>query len=335
LNELDEPLGVLDGVTGGGCKVVAQSRLGGSAELSLDERGQSVDWLKHRVRVSYDPGVTGVDGWDVGTYLFTSPRELHGEFVTGYGVSLLSKMSVIDEDTVEARYSLAESTAIIDTVVSLIQSTGETRISATPSDAVLSSGMTWDAGTPKLTIINDLLAVAGYWALWCDGSGLFRVEPYVNPAGRPVAWRFRHGEESLHVPDWARERDMSSVPNRFVAVGQGDDETEALVGVALNENPDSPFSFQSRGRWITATEENVEAESQSVLDEYAARKLLDAMDPVSRIEVEHAVLPLNRNELVEFVPEDLVSRLATVQSMTFRFDLESDCSAEWREVLPV
>jgi len=324
----------LDGVTGGGCKVAAQSRLGGSADLSLDERGQSIDWLSHRVRVSYDPGVTGVEPWDVGTYLFTSPEELHTEFVTGYGVSLLPKMAVIDEDTVENRLALDSGTAIVSTVVDLIESTGESRIAATPSDKVLSAPLTWDAATSKLTVINDLLAAAGYWSLWCDGSGLFRVEPYVNPADRPVSWVFQHGETAVHSAEWTRTRDMSSVPNRFVAVGQGDQDTEALVGVALNENPVSPFSYQSRGRWITASETGVEAESQEVLDQYAARRLLDGMDPVARIEVEHAVLPLNPNDLVRFIPEDGVQRLATVQAMSFKFDLVADCVAEWREVLP-
>lgn len=335
LNSSDEPLGRLDGVTGGGCTVAALARLGGSGSLTLDELGQGIDWQSHRIRISYDPGIPEVDPWPVSTMLFTSPKEHHTEFGLSYEVALLPKMQVIDEDTVEDRYSLDVGAPIISTVVALIQSTGETRVAVTPSDAVLTSGLTWEAGTSKLAIINDLMQAAGYWSLWCDGSGLFRVEPYVNPADRPIAWTFEHGEWAVHAPDWSREQDMSSVPNRFLAVGHGDEETEPLVGVALNENPDSPYSFQARGRWVTASETNVEAESQEVIDQYAARKLLDAMSPVSRLEVGHAVLPLNPNELVRFIPEDGTPRLATVQSMKFRFEFDADCDAEWREVIPV
>lgn len=335
LTAQDIPLRVLDGVTGGGCEIVAQSRLGGSGSLSIDEYAQHIDWMSHRIRVSYDPGITGVEAWDVCTMLFTSPTEHHTEVGVSYEVELLSKMAVIDEDAVEERYSLPADTPIIATVVALIQSTGETRIAVTPSDAVLAAPLTWEPGESKLTIVNDLLEAAGYWSLWCDGSGLFRVEPYLNPADRAIAWTFQHGAASIHVPEWEREQNMAKVPNRFLAIGRGDEETEPLIGVALNENPDSPYSFQARGRWITATEENVEGESQDVFDQLAARRLLDAMSPVSRLEVAHAILPLTQNALVRFIPEDQKARLATVQRMKYAFGYDSDCAAEWREVIPV
>src|SRR5690606_10255639 len=179
---------------------------------------------------------------------------------------------------------------------------------------------------------NDLLQSAGYWSLWCDGSGQFRVEPYTNPADRPVSYSFEHGDTSVHFPDWSRNQDNSSVPNRFVAVGQGDEEDPPLVGVATNEDPLSPYSYQSRGRWITATEEGVEGDSQGVFDRYAAKKLRDAMTPVARLKVTHKMLDLAPNALVSFTPEDGLTRLATIQKMSFDFLPFTDIQAEWREV---
>ena len=329
LDSEDRPLGTLDGVTAGSGEIVAQSALGGSGSLDIDHR-QDIDWMRHRVRALF---TAGDNSWPMGTYLLSSPTENHTEVGVSYSVGLLTKMNVPNEDTVEGRYTLPAGTAIIPTVVALIESTGEKRIAATASAAALTSGLTWEAGTSKLTIINDLLQAAGYWSLWCDGSGLFRVEPYVDPASRPVAFEFEHGEKSLHFPDWNREQDHTSVPNRFVAVGQGDEEAPPLVGVSTNEDPDSPYSYQQRGRWITATEEGVEAASQSVIDQYAARKLIDAMTPVSRLAVTHAMLALVPNDLVAFTPEDGRRRLATVQRMSFSFTFDTDVQAEWREVL--
>lgn len=329
LDWADRPLGALDGVTGGSAEIVAQSALGGSGKCVLDHR-RDIDWMAHRVRANFHDGASS---WPVGTYLLSSPKEIHTAFGVSYDVGLLTKMNVISEDTVEDRYSLPAGTDVIPTVVALIQSTGELRIAATDSDSALLSGLTWEAGTSKLTIINDLLQAAGYWSLWCDGSGLFRVEPYVDPASRPVSFEFTHGEQSLHFPDWGREQNHTSVPNRFIAVGQGDEESPPLVGVATNEDPSSPYSFQARGRWITATEEGVEGDSQGVFDQYAARKLRDAMSPVARLTVTHAMLDLNPNALVAFTPEDGVRRLATIQRMSMRFDPFTDISAEWREVL--
>ncbi|WP_292702305.1 hypothetical protein [Microbacterium sp. 69-10] len=317
-------------MTGGSGEIVAQSTLGGSGSLTLDQRGQAIDWMSNRVRAIFH---NGEDSWPWGTYLLSSPSEKHTAFGVTFEVGLLTKMNVIAEDTVEDRYSLTAGAQIVATVRDLIVSTGETRVAVTDSDAVLSSALTWEAGTSKLRIINDLLQAAGYWSLWCDGSGLFRVEPYVDPSLRPMSYSFEHGETSVHFPDWTSERDMTSVPNRFIAVAQGDEETPPLVGVAVNENPESPFSFQARGRWITATEEGVEAESQTVIDTYAARKLRDGMDPVSRLTVTHALLQLEQNALVQFIPEDGRQRLATVQRMSTNFTFDADIAAEWREVL--
>ncbi|MEZ5110928.1 MAG: hypothetical protein R2732_05435 [Microbacteriaceae bacterium] len=329
LDSADRPLRPLDGVTGGSAEIVAQSVLGGSGNLTLDDR-EPIDWMSHRVQVTCTDGAVS---WPVGTYLLTSPKNLHTSFGRSFDVGLLTKLNIIQEDTVEDRFSVLTGTPIIDTVVTLIRSTGETRIAVTDSDAVTTSALTWEAGEPKLRIINDLLQAAGYWSLWCDGSGLFRVEPYVNPESRPVAFEFTHGEQSLHLPEWSREQNHTSVPNRFITVGEGDEETPPLVGVATNENPDSPYSFQSRGRWITATETGVEGESQAVFDALAARRLRDAMSPVARMDVTHAMLNLNPNDLVAFTPADGVRRLATVQRMSMSFNFDTDIAAEWREVI--
>lgn len=329
LDSQDQPIGNLDGVTGGSCEIVAQSALGGSGSLNLDRR-QDIDWMSNRIQAVYS---NGADSWPVGTYLLSSPKEKHGALALSYEVGLLTKMNVISEDTVDGRYTLPSGAPIIQTVTDLIASTGEARMAVTGSSATSTASLTWEAGMSKLTIINDLLQAAGYWSLWCDGSGMFRVEPYQNPADRIPAYEFLHGETSVHMPDWDREQDNTSVPNRFVAVGQGNETTPPLVGVATNEDPLSPYSFQSRGRWITATEEGVEATSQAIIDTYAARKLRDAMDPVSRLSVTHAMLDLNPNDLVGFTPEDGIRRLATVQRMSMNFTFDTDIAAEWREVL--
>lgn len=330
LDRQDSPIGVLDGVTGGRCEIVAQSPLGGSGSITLDERGQGIDWLTDRVQATF---VDGTDRWTVGTWKFASPKETHhaGGMIT-YEVGLLTKMNIIANDSTEAPFSLLPGDAVIPAVMGLLESSGQTRIALTPSDAVRSSEYTAEAGTSKLKIINELLTGIGYWALWCDGTGQFRVQPYVDPASRPIRRAFQHGDASIHLPDWAHEQNLADVPNRIILRTHGDKDTPALVGVAVNDNPDSPFSFANLGYWTGPEGETVEAESQQVIDQLAARKLADAMHPVSRIEVGHKPVPLDPNDVVEFIPEDGVRRLATVQRMTLDFTTAPDVDAEWREV---
>lgn len=331
LNDLDIPIRALDGVTGGSVEVSATTRLGGSARLTLDDRGQGIDWMRHRLQIRYNPGIRGVDPWPVGTYLFTSPSMTRHDDRITYQVDLLSKLAILDEDTVEDRYSLAAATPIIPTVVSLIESTGETRVAVTESEATLSGALMWEAGTPRLTIINDLLQAAGYWALWVDGAGQYRVEPYTAPGDRATVWEFAAGETAIHEPGWSREQDLSTVPNRAVIVGQGTDDTPPLVGVATNENPESPYSYQARGRWITRTETGVEAADQAVIDQLAQRRLVDAMSPVAKLSVSHAIVPLSPNDVVDFQSGAHQAR-ATVQQMTLDLNFDGQCRAEWREL---
>lgn len=331
LDREDRPLGTLDGVLGGSVEVAALSRLGGSGSLTVDERGQTIDWMSHRVQCIYDPGIRDVAAWPVATMMFTSPQMRQTDTTRTYAVTLLSKMAVIDEDTVETSLSLAAGTAIIPAVVNLIESTGETRTAVTASAATLSNPLVWEAGESKLSIINDLLAAAGYWSLWCDGSGQFRVEPYVDPDARPTAYEFIDGETAIHTPEWGREQNLSSVPNKFVVVGQGSDETPPLIGVATNEDPDSPYSYQSRGRWITSVDEGVEGDSQAVFDQLARRRLWDAMSPVAKLTAEHAVIPLEPNQAISFTDHGETVR-ATIQRLSYEFTFDADCKAEWREI---
>lgn len=332
LDRDDHDLGVLDGVKGGSVEVAALSRLGGSASITIDDRGQGIDWMSHRLQVVYNPGITGADPWPIATMLFTAPRRRQYETHAVHEVTLLPKMAVIDEDTVDGVYALAAGTEIIPTVVALIQSTGETRIAATASDATLTNALVWEAGTSKLTVINDLLQAAGYWSLWCDGGGLFRVEPYRLPTERPTSFEFAAGQASIHWPEWDREQDLSSVPNKFLVIGQGTDTAPPLVGTALNEDTNSPFSYQARGRWITATETGVEGDSQAVFDQLAQRRLLDAMSPVGKLTVTHGIVPLEPNQRVTFRPQSFASRSATVQRMTYDLAMDGQCKAEWREI---
>lgn len=329
LNEADEPLGTLDGVTGGSITIQGLTRLGGHGTVELDDRGQGIDWMKHRVQSVYDPGVSGVDPWPVATMLLASPGEQHSAFVTGFSVGLLPKTAVVDEDAFPAAFSLQRGANIIDAVASVIRSTGEQRVTITPSDAKLSNPQSWNAGTSKLTIVNELLEAAGYWALWCDGSGQFRIEPYTAPGDRPVAYEFVEGEASIHSPEWQRDRDMSAVPNRYVVVGQGGDDEPPLVGLAENMDEASSYSFQARGRWITRTEEGVEGADQAVFTQLAQRRLIDAMSPVEHVKAKHELVSLEPNDAVWFESDGYAGRL-TVQNMTIGFALDSWVEAEWR-----
>lgn len=333
LDGYDREQGELKGIAGGTVKLSAATRLGGSAELTIDELDQGIDWLKHRLQIVHDTGMAGKQPWAIATMLFKSPKRTRTGARTSYSVSLLPKTKVLDEAALLQTTSYPAGTPIVETVVDLIRSTGETRIAATPSDAVLASQTVFDAGTPILTVANELLEAAGYWSVKTDGLGQFRIEPYRDPRDRPVAHNFDRVRSILR-PTWTHEQDLASIPNRFIAVSQAIGEDPPLVGVAEIDDLSSPYHANNRRTpedplWIVATEDEVEASSQTVINQIAYRRLQDRLSPVSTYEVQHDLIPLELNDLVGFSRENV---RATVQNMDISLDLSSTVKARWRVV---
>ena len=331
LDMQDNELGDLDGVTGGSVTISATDTLGGSASLDLDERGQNIDFLTNRVRIVYDPGVSGLDPIPLGVYLFSSPSMEHDAAGIGYKCDLQTKVQILDEDCVPATYTVPKGTKVVDKVVELIKSTGETKVQADASSSVTRVAQTWDAGTSKREIINDLLDGINFWAIYTDGDGFFQVRKYVEPSKRPVSWSFAPGSAAIHSVEWTRTQDLAAIPNRVILTAPCDGENEGLVATATNQNASNPYSYQARGRWISKVEQ-VDADTQATLDEQAKRKLNEAMTPVASLTATHAIVPLERNQVVEFTSRDLSRRRFTIQKMSFDISFDAQCKAEWREI---
>lgn len=281
----------------------------------------TIDWLNVRLRPSLriarmggrdDPLGTEVP---LGVFLCAAPPE-HWE-ATGLRreIELVDKLSILDQDIASGStsqitaYTAAAGANIIDLVTALITETGEACPAIVPSTATVAAARVWDIGTTRLKIINDLLDAAAYFSLWCDGRGQYRAEPYVLPSQRTPVYEsiapFSNGPLSLMDPAWVHDRDIYSIPNRYFLVSQGDGTTAALTATATNVNPDSPFSYPSRGRWITAVEVGVEAVDQAALDALAAGKLSRVSSVTNQIEVSHVFLPdLHMNSVVRFVNPD-------------------------------
>lgn len=313
LNELEQPLRDLLTVKSWSFELNMHARLWGSGNLELlTDRG--IDFQKHRLRVTYNPGVDGVDPWNVGVFLFAEPGVEREDTHSVSRVKLIGKLAIPDEDSTVQSYSVAKGRNLVKEAETLLRSVGETRLRVVDSELVAREPLQFKAGESLLTVINELLEAAGYWSLGVDGGGTYTIEPYRLPAERPILWEFQRGVRAVHVPSWTRDQDVSSVPNRIVCRTTGTDEEPALVGVAENEDASSPFSFQARGRWVTKVYD-VEAANQAEINKLAQRHLVQDGNPVASIVIEHAPVPIFPRQAVRFVSEG-ISTVATVARMS-------------------
>lgn len=349
LNNDEQLIGVLDGVEPSGeAKWDYNASIKGGGTIDVVDVGQAVDWLNVRLRPVMLTSGAGSSAADdeipCGIFLCSAPGETWNAKGRSWRVELLDKNSILDQDIPTdadgdpVTYSLPAGTNVIQAVIDIITSAGETAPAITAGDKALARAMTWPMGTSKLKIINELLNAANYFSLWVDGAGQYQATPYVEPADRPPAYAlatpFSKGDFSLMEPDWTRDRDIYSIPNRYVAISQGDESNQPLTSVATNEDPASPYSYPSRGRWITAVLDNAEATTQADLDAIARRGLTNLTAVANMIKVTHLYLPdVVVNGTVRFVnPDAGLDILCYVTGTTIPFQPTALCSTELREV---
>lgn len=302
-NVINEALiGTVDGVESGYVKFDGWGTVKAGGTLEMVDTGQEIDWLTSRVRpmaLIQTPEGAEEEEIPIGVFLASAPVENWTTTGRRWSVELMDKLSILDQDIATdssgnpVAYALPSGSNVIQTVKSLITSTGESSPAIVPSSKVTSNPMVWEVGTTKLRIITDLLNSADFFPLDTDGYGNYRTAPYIDPSDRPLeyesVWPF--GKDTLVGMDWTSDHDIYAIPNRMVAIGQGSQDAEAPVAVVTNEDPDSPFSYQARGRWITTVDTGVECVDQAALLSYARRRMTMLSHAATEISIKHLFLP--------------------------------------------
>lgn len=329
LNNLDESQGYLDGVEKGSLRWNANADLPGSGEITLLDLSQTINLSKDRIRVWWE--VDGVEPWAMGVYVISAPATQYAGDGTYYRLILTDKISVIREDVLLETLQIPAGANVVEAAVAQVRAAGENHIAFTDSDATLTNDITFAPGTRRIEVINTLLTACGYWTLWTDRLGQFRIEPYVSPADRGEVWSFEEGATSIHSPEWEHELSLWDATNTVVLTSQPDDNEEFWKAYAVDDNPDSPTSTVSMGRVLNAiVEENIEASSELDLQTQANRKLIDNSNVVGKLKVSHAPIPLWYNEAVVFRSQGMDTR-ATITEMSLKLEAGSLVRAVWRQ----
>ena len=285
----------VEGGAGGQIDRSTQSRPQSSGTITVTP-DTDVDWLTHRVRIWYRDG-------DQEYPLLTAIPKVPGDSYTPTGhtqtVQLYDLTQALEDDRPGASYTVPAGANAVAAAAAVIASTGELGAVLEPSTATLSAAMSWDSSVTKLTIVNDLLDAAGYFALYADELGRLRGVPYTLPAARPTAYSFSGSTDNLYSPTWEREADTSSVPNALTCVSVARSNGKTWTSTA-EDNTAGRFSIPSRGRRIAAeTQTDVAATSQAALDTITQRKLTEAQQVGASYRISHPWLPFGLNSVIE------------------------------------
>lgn len=345
-DDTDAPVRPLWEFTGGHLEQSRFQRIrgGGSLDLVSDDRFAGIDWGRARIRV--EQSLTGLaDPIPWGVYLVERPEttweDEHG--LAHATVTLMDKLAVPAQAMPTETYSIAEGANVTAAVVAILAALGETRVAVTESPLTMPAARSWPVSgdeTTWLGIINDLLAVINYLALWCDGDGIYRISPH-RPAGPgdSPAWTFAYGNPSgsLYLPEWSEAEDWYGVPNRVTLVTQGDEETAALVATATNTDPGSKYSTVARGRIIDHRETGIDAANLTTLQDMARRRLESLTTSVTNVKITTAPIPIWPNDRIDLAsPSRAMETLrATSSSWSLELTPEGLMDHEWREVVSI
>lgn len=268
----------------------------------------------------------------LGIYLIEAPTMNTNDEneVVDTTLSLLDKLAILDQDEIFETFGVGENEVVTDVVGDIIESATTSKYSIEKSSKTMNRSKTWEPGTSKLDIINDLLESINYFSLWANKDGIFIGEPYLTPDKRSVSHVFEYGPRSLHKPQRSVSQDWFAIPNQIVLHARGDGEDEGLTAVWRNEDPESPYSIPSRGRVISLTED-ADSVDQETLDALAARRGVDVSSKVTNITVEHAIMDIWPNDLVELVTP-VYEGSATVSKWSLSLEPGAQMQATWREV---
>lgn len=345
-------LGWLIGVESdsGSLEISASASVKGSGSITVrdvdDPEGpRHWDWTMCRIK----PWCT-IDGiadpYPFGVWIPSVPQESWTDKGRAWTVELLDRVSILDQDvytdpaTGNLRASFAKGTNVISIIRQIIADTGETSeaIENDPS-AVLTVDKTYDAGTTKLQVVNDLLDGINYFSIYSDYEGRYRCDKYTAPTSRPLRYEavgpFEAGETSIYSPEFTIDRDIFSIPNRVVGITTGDGDTEGLTSIAVNLDPSSPYSQPNRGRWITKILTDIDGMTQASLDAYVQRNLQTSMSVASSIPLQHVLLPdLAVNQAVAIRnPEASIDIRAVVSKLTINMDPTALCTTDFTEII--
>lgn len=207
---------------------------------------------------------------------------------------------VLAEDKVLDRY-VAASGALYHTIIEqLVADAGFPDVQVEYTSLTLPAAKEWEPGTPKLTIVNNLLDAINYRSLYMDADGVPRSEPYLSPDSAPVVWTYEISKDSVILPGIDVTLDLFDVPNAWVATISEPDRP-VLTSRYVNDDPNSILSTVYRGRTVVEVlgnmfdgeEGGIEAATQAILDAKVAAMAAEASQQYIIAEFTTALMPFH------------------------------------------
>lgn len=263
------------------------TRLKSSARITMTE-DSDIDYLSDMIKIIC---VINNKRDAIGQFLLSSPKRKISDVETIRDCECYSKLKILDDEKIETRYTALAGTNAVNEVKRLIGNSYP--FSIPDSTLTTSTDKDWEIGTPKLDIINDLLAVINYNSLSVDNNGVFISSPYALPTDREIQVIYEDNEYSTIYTDLEEDIDLYDVPNVIVRYTNSAEINPPLVASYENNNPSSPTSTINRGRKIVSAAAVSDVADLQTLQLIAKKNAYESNDRYSYVEFKTAINPVH------------------------------------------
>lgn len=258
--------------------------------------------------VTNQNGVT--EKFPLGTVLSQTPSSTFNGKIMNVSMDCYSPLIELKENQPPLGYTVRKGTRIMDAAYNIVRQNCRVPVNKIEPNIIEVDGekvdmspkleydFTANADETWLSFVIDLIDNAKY-ELGLGERGNILFLPKQNIESLQPIWTFDDSNSSILLPDITVNHDLYGIPNRVeVVYSYGSDYKEV---VAENKDPNSPTSYQSRGRWITYRDTNPSLygyATQEQIKNYAERVLKELSTLEYTVSFTHAYVPVRIGDCV-------------------------------------
>lgn len=321
LTDKDEKGLGLVSVSSGSIDFNSQAEVMGYGSFSIRDISD-INYIDERIKPYFKVKLPTGDyaRFPLGVYLIESPtRNTDGRRVYR-SVSAYDKSVILKEDKFETRYRVAKNITYTAAVAQILGSTGMTASYISPSSLQVPVDIEFDAGTSKLSAINELLKAINYTPLHFDFGGHAVASEYVAAEDRLIEYTYQTGPASIVHPEASESLDAFNVPNVITRYLESP-ERGVMTATYVNEDVRSLLSVTNRGRRIVDVRKVDDIANQTTLNNYVKRCALEQA-VYQTVTFNSALMPHHDYQSCLFLKNDMLGVNAKYIEMNWRMELK-------------
>lgn len=219
--------------------------------------------------------------YPLGVYMITTTPETLNDTGNYMQVEGFDETMILKQAAINTRAYLAQGTAYITAIESLLTACGLTRVLADANTATLTTAREWETGTTYLQIVNELLDEINYDHVYADLNGYIHLHKKEDRTTADLAY---DDVKNLRIiKPIKRTTDIYNLPNVLVGV-VSNPEFSAQTYTATNTNLDSVLSIPRRGYRVTKVYKLNNIASYADLKAYIDRELMESMQTTEQVQ---------------------------------------------------